>query len=65
MMKKLSIRVPAPSDAIKLAFLGHPLMRLTGTFNLVLEVIAFGRQQLRDLIDAAGTRAERSRCVID
>jgi len=57
--------VTALSDAIKLAFFGHPLVRLRGTFNLILEVVAFGRQQLRDLIDAAGAaRAEQSRRVI-
>src|SRR5262249_25895633 len=60
-----SIEVTALSDAIKLAFFGHPLVRLRGTFDLVLEVIAFGRQQLRDLIDAARTaRAEQPRRVI-
>jgi hypothetical protein len=53
------------SDAIKLAFFGYPLMRLSGTFDLILEVVAFGRQQLRNLVDAAGTGAEWSRCVID
>src|SRR5215468_8827977 len=55
----------ALSDAIQLTFFGHPLMRLRGTFNLVLEVVAFGRQQLCDLIDAARTaRAKQPRRVI-
>jgi hypothetical protein len=41
-------------------------MRLRGAFNLVLEVVAFGRQQLRDLINAArAAGAEQPRCVID
>ncbi len=35
-------------------------MRLGTTFNLVLEILAFGWQKLRDLIDAAPTAgAER------
>src|SRR6516225_2417764 len=34
------IRVPASSGVIKLAFLGHPLMRLSGTFNLILKIVA-------------------------
>jgi len=41
--------------AIELAFLGHPLMRLSGAFDLVLKVVAFGRQKSRNLIDAART----------
>jgi hypothetical protein len=55
------------SGAIKLAFLDHPLMRLGGAFDPVLEVIALRRQKLRDLIDAAAptTGAGRRRRVID
>jgi len=36
------------SSAIKLAFLDYPLMRLASTFNLILKIVAFGRQKLRD-----------------
>ena len=40
-------------------------MRLGGTFNLVLEVVALGRQELRDLKDAARTdRSVQPRCVV-
>jgi len=40
-------------------------MRLSGAFNLVLKIVAFGRQKLHDLIDAAGAGAEWAGCVID
>jgi hypothetical protein len=54
------------SDEIKLAFFRHPLMRFGGAFDSILEVVAFGRQELRDFIDRAHRgNAERSRCVID
>jgi hypothetical protein len=51
---------------IELTFLGHPLVRLGGTFDLVLKVVALGRQKLRDLIDAArtATDAKPPRCTI-
>ena len=42
----------------ELTFLDHPLMRLGGTFDFVLKVVAFGRQELRDLIDAPRTPGE-------
>jgi hypothetical protein len=49
------------SGAIKLAFLDHPLMRLGSTFNLILEVVAFGWQKLRDMAYfVAATRPIRS-----
>src|SRR5690348_15255119 len=57
--------VPASADAIELALFDDPLMRLGSTFNLILKVVAFGRQKLRDLISAAGAGAERARGVID
>jgi len=48
------------SGAIELAFLSHPLMRLSDTFNLILEIVTFGLQKLRDFIDAVPTaNAER------
>jgi len=40
-------------SAAKLAFLGYPLMRLGGIINFVLEVIAFGWQELRNRIGVA------------
>src|SRR5262249_16929596 len=44
---------PVLADAIKLAFLGHSLMRLSGALDSVLKLVAFRWQKLRDLIDAA------------
>jgi hypothetical protein len=50
---------------IKLTFLGHPFVRLGGTFDLVLEVVALRRQKLRDLIDAArASSAVEPRCIV-
>ena len=40
--------------AVELAFLGHALERLAGTLNPVLMFVAFGRQQLHNLVAAAG-----------
>jgi hypothetical protein len=39
-------------------------MRLGNTFDFVLEVVAFGRQKLRDFIDTArATGTKRPRCI--
>src|SRR6516162_4284292 len=42
-------------NAIQLAFFDDPLVRFIGIFNPVLVVIAFGWQEMRDLINAVGT----------
>src|SRR6516164_7217011 len=47
-----SAAVPRSRNAIHLAFLDDPLVRFIGIFNPVLVVIAFGWQELRDLINA-------------
>ena len=44
-------------NAIQLAFFDGPLVRFTGIFDPVLVVIAFGWQELRNLINAVGTAA--------
>src|SRR5262249_36097177 len=44
-------------NAIQLAFFDDPLVRFIGIFNPVLVVIAFGWQELRDLINAVRTAA--------
>ena len=46
-------------SAIKLAFFDNPLVRLACTFAPILEIIAFGRQELRDLVDMAGGAAAK------
>jgi hypothetical protein len=54
------MRAYSSGRAIELAFLDHPLMQFGGAFNLVLKVVAFGRQKSRYLIDACrSTDAER------
>lgn len=53
--QRLSIKAPTLCGATELAFFRYALVRLGGTFDLVLEVPAIGRQELRDLIDAART----------
>src|SRR5262249_14514266 len=35
-----------------LAFLHDPLVRLVGTLDAILAIVTFGREQLRDLVDA-------------
>jgi len=56
-----SAAIPRSRNAIQLAFLDHPLVRFIGIFNPVLVVIAFGRQELRDFVNAVRTAAtERS-----
>src|SRR5947207_1089364 len=48
-----TLRSSAPSRiAVELAFFDHPLVRLVGAFDSVLVVIALGRQELCDLVDA-------------
>jgi len=47
-----SAAVPQLFNAIQLAFFYDSLMRFIGIFNPVLTVIAFGWQELRDLINA-------------
>jgi hypothetical protein len=42
-------------DTKQLAFLDDPLVRFAGIFNPVLTIVAFGRQELRDLINAVRT----------
>ena len=39
--------------ALEFAFLDDPLMRLVGALDAILTIIAFGRKQLCDLVDAA------------
>src|SRR6266850_632764 len=43
--------------AVELAFLDDSLMRLVGALDAVLAVVALGRQELRDLVDAADPAA--------
>jgi len=43
--------------AVELAFFGHTLKGLAGTLDAVLMFVALGRQQLHDLVAAAGARA--------
>src|SRR5439155_4919673 len=43
--------------AVELAFLDEPLVRLVGAFDAVLAVVAFGRQELRDLVGATAPAA--------
>src|SRR6516164_437807 len=52
-----SAAVPRSRNAIHLAFLDDPLVRFIGIFNPILVVIAFGRQELRDLINTVRTAA--------
>ncbi len=39
--------------ALEFAFLDDPLMRLVGALDAILTIIAFGRKQLCDFVDAA------------
>ena len=41
-------------DAIELAFLCHPLMGLSGVFNLILKVVTFRWHKSRNFIDTYG-----------
>ena len=52
-----SASVPRLCNAIQLAFLDDSLVRFIGIFNPVLTVIAFGWQELRDLINAVRAAA--------
>jgi hypothetical protein len=38
--------------AVELAFLHDPLVRLVGALDTILAIVTFGREQLRDLVDA-------------
>src|SRR6516165_7749071 len=49
--------VPRSRNAIQLAFLDDPFVRIIGIFNPVLVVVALGWQELRDLINAVRTAA--------
>ena len=49
--------VPRSRNAIQLAFFDDPLVRFTGIFDPVLVVIAFGWQELRNLINTVRTAA--------
>jgi hypothetical protein len=53
-------QAPTLYSVIKLAFFPYPIVRVGGTFDLVLEVVALGRQELRDLIDARALTAPYS-----
>src|SRR5215813_14136792 len=52
-----SAAVPQLFNAIQLAFFYDSLVRFIGIFNPVLTVIAFGWQELRDLINAVRAAA--------
>jgi hypothetical protein len=43
--------------AVELTFLDDALMRLVGTLDAILMVVALGRKQMRDFVDAAGRAA--------
>ena len=46
-------------SAIKLAFFDNPLVRLGRPFDPIVEIIAFGRPELRDLVNMAGVAAAK------
>jgi hypothetical protein len=50
--------------AVELAFLGDAFVRLAGALDAVLAVVALGREELCDLVDAAAS-AVRPRRVKD
>src|SRR5581483_8750614 len=52
---------PQSTDSIELAFLDDPLVRLVRALDAILPVITFGRQQVRDLVDAACATATAER----
>jgi len=55
-------RLHKSSNAAQLTFLDDPLMRFFRALYSILIIVAFGRQKLRHLVDAApATPAKRSR----
>jgi hypothetical protein len=50
---KLCVAAKGLQIALEFAFFDDPLMRLSGAFDAILAIIAFGRKQLCNLVDAA------------